>query len=104
MEYSEDTILMLVKDRLDRTPGNTMRDVPLKHRIEGAIALLERKGIRFTRGDDGKITEISADDQMLIVDLTVWLWQNRDKGEDDPKWLRRRLNERWMSERRVPMA
>lgn len=102
MEYSEATLLMLVKDRLDRTPGNTTRDTPLMHRIEGAIALLERKGIRFTRGDDGKITEITADDQMLIVDLTVWLWQNRDKGEDDPKWLRRRLSERWMSERRVP--
>lgn len=102
MEYNEATLLMLVKDRLDRTPGNTMRDKPLMHRIEGAIALLERKGIRFSRDADGKIAEITVDDQMLIVDLTVWLWQNRDKGEDDPKWLRRRLNERWMSERRVP--
>lgn len=104
MEYSFDTILLLVKDRLDRTPGNTLRDVPLKHRIEGAIALLERKGIRFARDESGAITEISADDQMLIVDLTVWLWQNRDKGEDEPKWLRRQLAERFLSERRVGSA
>lgn len=104
MEYSFDTILLLVKDRLDRTPGNTLRDVPLTHRIEGAIAWLERLGIRFARGEDGKIAEMTADDLALIVDLTVWMWQNRDKGEDEPKWLRRRLKDRWMSEKRVSIS
>lgn len=101
MVYSKETTLLLVKDRLDRVPGSTLRDVPLMHRIDGAIALLERRGIRFTRDDGGAIGEIGADDLMLIVDLTVWMWQNRDKGEDEPKWLRRRLCERFMSERRV---
>ncbi len=101
MEYSFDTILLLVKDRLDRTPRNTLRDAPLRHRIEGAIAHLERLGIRFDRDENGEILTIPADDMMLVVDLTVWMWQNRDKGEDEPKWLRRRLSERWMSERRV---
>ena len=101
MEYSFDTLLMLVKDRLDRTPGNTLRDLPLMHRIQGAIALLERKGIRFERDESGEIARMDADDMMLIVDLTAWMVSNRDKGEDEPKWLRRQLNERWMNERRV---
>lgn len=101
MDFSMDTLLLLVKDRMDRTPGNTTRDVALLHRIEAAIAHLERLGIRFDRDEGGQIRTITADDAMLVVDLTVWMQQNRDKGEDDPKWLRRRLQQRWMSERRL---
>lgn len=101
MEYSFETVMMLVKDRMDRLPGNTLRDVPLKHRIEGAIARLERLGIRFERNAAGEIETITADDLMLIVDLTVWMQQNRDKGEDEPKWLRRQLQERWMNDGQV---
>ena len=101
MEYSFETVLTLVKDRMDRTPGNTLRDAPLRHRIEGAIARLERMGIHFDRDEKGEIRTITADDLMLIVDLTVWMQQNRDKGEDEPKWLRRQLQERWMNDGQV---
>lgn len=97
MIYDRQTALEMVKGRLDILPANTARDAQLLARIEAAAASLNRMGIRiaFEEGDGG------TDDLILLVDLTVWMIQNRDKGEDEPKWLRRRLRERFMSERRV---
>ena len=69
----------MVKARLNRPPGDTALDAYFKKRIEGAAAKLKRIGIHLTE---------SADDMMLLVDYTVWQYQNRDKPGDMPDWLR----------------
>ena len=66
--------LGLVKARLNRPPGDTALDAYFKKRIEG------------------------ADDMMLLVDYTVWPYQNRDKPGDMPDWLRLDRRERWLAD------
>lgn len=99
MAYTRETVLALVKDRLDYLPGFTARDTKLLVRIDGVIRELERKGIRVIPEGSAEIAEI--DDAMLVVDMSVWQHNNRDKAESDPPWLRQRLRDRWLSERRV---
>ena len=99
MTYSISTVLDLVRDRLDYAPGFTARDDMLRQRIGGVIRELKRKGICVeTAQDSGEIAEL--DDVLLVADMTVWQHNNRDKAESDPPWLRQRLRDRWMSERR----
>ena len=81
--------LGLVKARLTRPPGDTALDEYLKKRIEGAAAKLKRMGIHLTE---------SADDMMLLVDYTVWRYQNRDKAGDMPEWLKHDRRERWIAD------
>lgn len=102
MAYSKETLLALVKDRLDYMPGFTARDARLQERIDGVIRELRRKGIRVIPEGESEIAEI--DDVMLVVDMAVWQHNNRDKAESDPPWLRQRLRDRWFSERRVSSA
>ena len=33
---------------------------------------------------------------MLLVDFTVWQYQNRDQGGSMPEWLRLQRRERWL--------
>ena len=40
----------------------------------------------------------SPADVMLLTDYVCWQYANRDKGEDDPMWLRRRIKNRWIRE------
>lgn len=82
-------VLGLVKARLNRPPGDTALDEYLKKRIEGATAKLKRLGIHLTE---------SADDMMLLVDYTVWQYQNRDKPGDMPEWLKHDRRERWLAD------
>lgn len=81
--------LGLVKARLNRPPGDTALNEYLKKRIEGAVAKLKRTGIHLTE---------SADDMMLLVDYTVWQYQNRDKAGDMPEWLKHDRRERWIAD------
>lgn len=82
-------VLGLVKARLNRPPGDTALNEYLKKRIEGAVAKLKRTGIHLTE---------SADDMMLLVDYTVWQYQNRDKAGDMPEWLKHDRRERWIAD------
>ena len=82
-------VLSLVKARLNRPPGDTALDEYLTKRIEAAIAKLEKTGIHLTE---------SADDMMLLVDYTVWKYQNRDKAGDMPEWLKHDRRERWIAD------
>ena len=100
MQNTKETALALLKERLDRLGTDTSRDKLWNARIDDAIAYLNRIGVKIMPDKDGGLTD-SMDDLMLIVDLAVWRHQNRDKGEDDPNWLRRRLGERWLAERTV---
>ena len=60
-------------------------------RIEAAAEELKRTGITLTD---------SADDLMLLVDFTVWKYQNRDKAAGMPEWLRLARRERWLQQPR----
>lgn len=84
--------LTLVKQRLNRAPGDTVLDEYLAHRIEAAAGNLADMGVTL-RTDD-------VQDTMLLVDLTVWQYQNRDQAGTQPMWLRARLRDRWVHERR----
>lgn len=85
------TALGLVKARLNRTAADTRLDGYFVQRIEAAAAELEGTGISLTD---------SADDMMLLVDYTVWQYQNRDSAGSMPEWLRLRRRERWLREKR----
>lgn len=79
------TALDLVKARLNRLDANL--DTYLAQRVQAAVEELTRIGIQLND---------SADDLMLVVDYTVWQYQNRDTPGAMPEWLRLRRRERWI--------
>lgn len=87
MAVNESLALDLVKARLNRLPGDTSLDTYLTARIGAAVQELTRIGIDLT-GDN--------DDLLLVVDYTVWQYQNRDNPGSMPEWLRLRRRERWL--------
>ena len=89
---TENMALTLVKARLNRLAADTSLDAYFTQRIEAARAELEGTGISLTD---------SADDLMLLVDYTVWQYQNRDGAGTMPEWLRLRRRERWLREPRT---
>ena len=91
MAYVENTVLGIVKARLNRMPSDTSLDDYLKTRIEAADAELRRIGITLAEDD--------VEDAVLLADVTVWQHQNRDKPGAMPEWLRLRRRERWLSQR-----
>ena len=84
---NETTALELVKARLNRLPGDTSLDSYLAARISGAVQELTRNGIQLTA---------SADDLLLVVDYTVWRYQNRDTPGGMPDLLRLARRERFL--------
>lgn len=81
--------LSLVKARLNRLPSDTTLDEYLAARIMAAEQAIEATGIVLTT---------SVADLMLLVDYTVWEYQNRDKPGSMPDWLRLRRRERWVQQ------
>ena len=92
MAANTETALSLVKSRLNRMAADTSLDGYFMQRISAAAAELEGTGISLTD---------SADDLMLLVDYTVWQYQNRDSAGSMPDWLRLRRRERWLREKRT---
>ena len=90
MAYNAETVLGLVKARLNRLPSDITLDEYLAERIRGAAEGLEEIGIH--------LREESAADTMLLVDLTVWQYQNRDQASGMPEWLKVRRRERWLNQ------
>ena len=92
-----ETVLKMVRARLNRMYAGGQYattdgfDEYVRARISAAMAELERMGITVTG---------SPDDVMLLADYVCWQYSNRDKGDDDPAWLRRRLRNRWIAEPR----
>lgn len=82
--------LALVKARLNRLPSDTALDVYLMARIDGAMTQIERTGIRLSN---------KTDDLLLVVDVAVYNYQNRDQPGKEPDWLRARKRERWVQQR-----
>ena len=91
MWVSTETALGLVKSRLNRMAVDTSLDDYFRQRIAAAVAELEGTGISLTG---------SPDDLMLVVDYTVWQYQNRDSAGSMPEWLRLRRRERWLRQER----
>ena len=87
MAVNESLALDLVKARLNRLPGDTSLDEYLTARIGAAVQELTRVGIVPTE---------STEDLILVVDYTVWQYQNRDNPGSMPEWLRLRRRERWL--------
>lgn len=83
-----DTILDIVKARLGRM--DTALDAYFEARIAAAKEQLREEGIHV-RSD-------SARDDMLVADFVVWKYQNRDKPDAMPEWLRTERRERWMQD------
>lgn len=81
--------LSLVKARLNRLPSDTTLDEYLTARIMAAEQAIGATGIVLTT---------SVADLMLVVDYTVWEYQNRDKPGSMPDWLRLRRRERWVQQ------
>lgn len=90
--YNTNLALNLVKARLDYLPGNTTKDEYLKARIDAAARELEQNGIHLMD---------TTQDTMLLVDMTVWQYQNRDKQTGMPDWLRIKRRERFLADRRM---
>lgn len=86
---NQTTALQMVKARLNRL--DTGLDTYLSNRITAAIQDLEQTGIHLTN---------SVQDLMLVVDYTVWSYQNRDAKTGMPDWLRLVRRERWLNENR----
>ena len=79
--------LTLVKARLNRLQTDTSLDDYLMSRIDGSVAALAENGIRLTD---------SPSDLMLLVDYTVWRYNNRDSAGEMPPWLRLARRERFL--------
>lgn len=86
-ETSKKQALALMKTRLNRTPGETALDDYLMARLEAAEKTFAKQGIRLGDG---------MDDVLLLVDKAVFDYQNRDKQQGEPDWLRARRRGRWM--------
>ena len=80
MAGTTNTALSLVKQRLNRLAADTSLDDYFTQRIAAAEAELAGVGISLTD---------SADDLMLLVDYTVWQYQNRDSAGSMPSVARK---------------
>ena len=85
-----DTILEIVKARLGRM--DTVLDLYLTALIQATIEKLKKDGIHV---------QPTADDNMFVADVVVWRYQNRDKTDGMPEWLKSERRERWMQDGRI---
>ena len=95
MAFDAKQALLLVKQRKDMMPGISQKDDYLTARIQAACNSLERAGIHLTD---------SIDDLMLVVDMTVWQYNNRDQSGAMPEWLKQARRERWLQDGRIHRA
>ena len=86
---TENALLML-KQRLNRLPGDTTLDDYLTARINSTIEQLEQTGI--------VLDPESVSDLLLVVDMAAWQYLNRDKPGAMPDWLRLQRRERWVNQ------
>lgn len=87
--YFSGLALDLVKARLNRLSSDNSLDDYLTARIGAAVEEIEGTGIKL---------QDNQEDLLLVVDYTVWAYQNRDANIGMPEWLRLRRRERWLRE------
>lgn len=83
-----DPILEIVKTRLGRL--DTVLDDYFRARIEAAQEELRETGIH--------VRPYSQRDMVLVADYVVWKYQNRDKPDAMPLWLKTERRERWLQD------
>lgn len=88
MAVDQNVALMMVKTRLNRLQNDASLDDYLLNRIDAAEQ--EINGMVPV-----PLTDSTAD-LMLLVDYAVYAYQNRDKAERMPEWLRYRLRCRFL--------
>ena len=86
-ENSKKQALSLMKTRLNRTPGETALDEYFIARLDAAELAFKKEGI---------ILGETMDDVLLLVDKAVYDYQNRDKQQGEPDWLRAKRRGRWL--------
>lgn len=82
---SRTAALCMLKYRLNR--ADDVLDEYLIARLDADVEGLAQNGIRLTD---------STSDIMLLVDYTAWRYNNRDKPDAMPEWLRLMRRERWL--------
>lgn len=90
MAHTPLTVLGIVKARLNRQASDTSLDTYLTARIAATDLELERTGITLVADD--------VRDQVLLADIVVWQYSNRDKPGAMPDWLRLARRERWLQQ------
>ncbi|NLG57605.1 MAG: hypothetical protein GX540_04265 [Clostridiales bacterium] len=93
MAHTSAIVLGIVKARLNRLASDDSLDSYLGQRIQAADQELERTGILLEAG--------SVRDQVLLADLVVWQYQNRDKPGGMPDWLRLARRDRWLQQKQA---
>jgi len=88
MAYTAETVLGIVKARLNRLASDVSLDPYLTQRIAAADSELARKGIA--------LAEDSVDHAVFLADYVAWHYQNRDQPGGMPEWLRLRMRELWL--------
>lgn len=85
-----DTILEIVKARLGRM--DTALDPYLLTLIQAVVENLRESGIHV---------QSTYSDNMLVADIAVWRYQNRDQRDGMPEWLKQERRERWLQDGRI---
>lgn len=89
MAHNIETVLGIVKGRLNRLPSDTSLDIQLTQRIAATDAELQRTGITLAADD--------IDDSVFLADYVAWKHNNRDQQTGMPEWLRQARRDRWIS-------
>ena len=76
----EKSMLMILRQDLQRTCPLPGEDTYLLHLLQAALASLERQGIR---------REDSEDWCQAVVATAAWMYRKRITGEAEPQYLRR---------------
>lgn len=84
-----DTILAVVKARLNILESDKTLDEYLRARIRAIIGELGDAGIRLRN---------NSRDIVFAADYVCWQYSNRDKNEPMPEWLKLMRRERWLAE------
>lgn len=92
MAINMETALLMMKQRKDMLPGISQRDDYMQNRLQAVVEELEAKGIHLVD---------NTADLMLVVDIAVWQYNNRDQAGTMPEWLRLARRERWLNDRRI---
>lgn len=92
MGINVDTAIAMVKQRKDWLNTANPKDLYISMRVNETIGELRDMGIHLVD---------TPQDLMLVVDIVVWKYNNRDKSQAEPQWLRDAKNTRWMNDRSI---
>lgn len=92
MSINIDMAIAMVKQRKDMLQKPNPRDLYIEMRVKETIGELQDMGIHLVD---------SPQDLMLVVDIAVWKYNNRDKSNAEPQWMRNAKNNRWMNDRGI---